>query len=54
MRGITDVTLSGRRNGDFRMWLFGVLDEDFCVLQKKSKRKVTKGISEQILCKALG
>lgn len=52
--GITDIALSERRNGNFRMWLFGVLDEDFCVLQKIFKRNATKGINEQILCEALG
>lgn len=36
------------------VWLFGGLDEDFCALQKNLKKKVTKGINERILCKALG
>lgn len=36
------------------VWLFDGYDEDFCVLQKNCKRKVTKVINEQILCKALG
>lgn len=35
------------------VWLFGGLDEDFCVLQKNFE-KVTKGINEKMLCKALG
>lgn len=32
------------------VWLFGGLDEDFCVLRKNCKRKVTKGINKHKFC----
>lgn len=58
MHGITAVNCPGggmviseRGTTVFNfVWLFGGLDEDFCVLQKSYKRKVTKGINEHKFC----